>query len=40
MMEPDAVGPMKQLALRSGGKFSVIQKDDSVQEQSLETISE
>jgi len=39
MMEPDAVGPMKQLALRSGGKFSVIQKDGTVMEEKVESTS-
>lgn len=36
MMEPDAVEPMKELARRSGGKFSVINEDGTVEEKPLE----
>lgn len=35
MMEPDAVEPMKELARRSGGKFSIINEDGSVEEKPL-----
>jgi hypothetical protein len=36
MMEPEAVEPMKELARRSGGKFSVINEDGTVEEKPLE----